>query len=131
MTSLIKEAEIFIANLPVVDLGIKLPSTEAFLGAERVFYDFYKKILGEKTNIILNSYGFERSALYGLHSEAIKLTAIPKSQLMELANGNESLMGFAFQFPTNCMSWEMPAKHFQAELLIGYAIKEPLKATGE
>jgi hypothetical protein len=67
--------------------------------------------------------------LYGLHSEAVKLIAIPKSHLLALANGDESLMGFAFQFQTNCMSWETPAKHFQAELIIGHAIKKPLKAT--
>ena len=77
MTDIIKTSEEFIANLPVVDLGVELPSSEAFLGAERVFFDFYKRILGEKTNGILNSHGFERSALYGLHSEAIKLTVIP------------------------------------------------------
>jgi hypothetical protein len=131
MTDLIKKSESFIASLPVVELGIELPSSEAFLGPERVFYDFYKKILGEKTNDILNSYGFERSALYGLHNEAIKVTAIPKSQLMDLANGDKNLIGFAFQFPTNCISWEVPAKHYRAELFVGHSIKEPLKPTEE
>jgi hypothetical protein len=131
MTDIIKTSEEFIANLPVVDLGVELPSSEAFLGAERVFFDFYKRILGEKTNGILNSHGFERSALYGLHSEAIKLTVIPISQLKALADGDKSLIGFAFQFPTNCMSWEIPARHYQAELFVGHAIKKPLKPTEE
>jgi hypothetical protein len=131
MTDLLEKAESFFTDLPVVDLGIELPSEQAFLRAERVFYDFYKKILGEKTNDILNSHGFERSALYGLHNEASKLTAIPKSQLMDLANGDKTLIGFAFQSPTICMSWEIPAKHYQAEVFVGHAIKKTLKPTKE
>lgn len=67
--------------------------------------------------------------MYGLHSEAIKSHAIPKTKLFELANGNVELVGFAFEFSTVTASWMKPAKHFQAEIILGSAISEPLIIT--
>ena len=64
--------------------------------------------------------------MYGLHNEAIKSHAIPKTKLFELANGNAELVGFAFEPNTASESWMVPAKHFQAEIFLGSAINEPL-----
>ncbi len=125
-------ADTFINELPSVDLGCSLPSEIAFSGPENVFFEFYQNILGsERTDSVINSHGFERSALYGLHTEAIKSLAIPRTKLLELANGTKELIGFAFQYPSKCKSWEAPAKHYMAELFMGKAINEPLNATEE
>lgn len=127
INNLKKNAVNFINNLPSVDLGVKLPSEDAFTGPEKAFYDFYRLALGdERTYNIVNQHGFERSALYGLHNEAIKSHAIPKTKLFELAGGNVELVGFAVESPTASESWVVPAKHFQAEIIQGSAINKPL-----
>lgn len=78
-------------NLPSVDLGKPLGRDEPFQGKERVFYEFYKEILGERsTKDVLLAHGFERSALYGLHAAASRILAVPQTRLLALANGIES-----------------------------------------
>jgi hypothetical protein len=121
--NLLLKATEFIDSLPNVDLGKSLTENNLFQGSEKVFYDFYIDILGsEKVSEILSLYGFERSALFGLHHEAVKINAIPKTHLLALANGDKTLIGFAYQYPTNCKSWVIPGKHFMAELWLGKAI---------
>lgn len=117
-----------LTSLPLAGLGCALTSSESFKGSTRPFFDLYLSILGrEKVNEILKLHGFEYSALYSLHNEAIKLKAIPKTQLLVLANGNREMLGFVFQPPTLALAWEQPYEHYRAELFLGEAIKEPLK----
>lgn len=128
MTEDLKEkAKEFISKLPRVGLGLPVSDNNAFKGESRCFFDYYLDILGkEKVESIISNHGFEHSALYGLHNAAIEIKCIGKSDLMKLSGGLPKLIGFAFQFPTNCESWMIPAKHYKAELMIGKAITKPL-----
>ncbi len=114
-------------SLPKVGLGNPLTTNDPFKGVERPFYELYLSVLGrEKTNEILRLYAFERSALYGLHNEAIKVKAIPKTQLLDLSDGNAEMLGFAFQLPSLAASWEHPFEHYRAESVLGKAIHQPV-----
>ena len=125
---LIEEVDKFNRNLPSIGIGKALPSKEMFSGSERVFYDFFREILGaQKTERIIDLHGFERSALYGLCNEAKRQRPISSMTLLGLANGNPELIGFAFQMPTSCESWIIPAEHYLAEIRVGNAIKVSLK----
>lgn len=120
---LISESNDFIEGLPSVNLGKPLCREVPFTGKEKVFYQFYIDVLGERVaSEILKKHGFERSALFGLHAAAARITTIPKVKLMALADGDKELIGFAFQPPTKCISWEIPFEHYKAELTIGRAI---------
>lgn len=120
---LISESNDFIEGLPSVGLGKHLNRENPFVGKEKVFYHFYVGLLGEESaRKILKQHGFERSALFGLHFAATRITIVPKVKLMALADGDRELIGFAFQPPTKCTSWAIPFEHYKAELTIGRAI---------
>jgi len=120
---LISESNDFIEGLPSVDVGKPLDRDKPFTGKEKVFYKFYIEILGDRVvNEILMRHGFERSALFGLHHAATKITTIPKLKLLALADGDRELIGFAYQPPTRCTSWEIPSEHYKAEVILGRAI---------
>jgi hypothetical protein len=53
----------------------------------------------------------------------LKIKYIAKTELFELAGGNKDIIGFAYQFPTQCESWSIPGHHFKLELFIRKAIK--------
>jgi hypothetical protein len=115
----------YFESFPSVDVGSPLNLEKPFQGKEKVFYEFYLNILGEEvTRIVLKKHGFERSALYGLHYAAKKITVISRAQLMALSGGDKELLGFAFQPPTACASWFIPHNHYVKEFSVGKAIMD-------
>lgn len=109
-----------VTDLPTVGLGSPIKSSAPFSGKQKVFYDFYRDILGDQqTAKILDQHYYENSCLYGLHAAAVKLTAIPRSKLLALSGADPELMGFADQLPNVCKSWRTPAEHFKAEASAG------------
>lgn len=114
----------FMNSLPIVGIGKSLSEDNLFTGPESVFYNYYLDILGpERVKEILALHGYERTALFRLHIESIKIKCIPKAELFSLANGNKDIVGFAYQYPTECDSWRIPGRHFKLEFFAGKAIK--------